>query len=195
LCERLPGRSVPATRARNPSRQAIDQEASAPMKLSAMIRTALFVTDLERSTAFYRDVLGLAGVFWEGALEGESLERLLAVPPGTRCRARILQSSREATAGMVGLFELDRPQAAPPPEAATREPAVPGAACLVFYCSDLDTVTERLRAGGHRIICAPLPLVHEGRTKQREMTFADPDGVMINLIEWDPDAQARPELS
>jgi catechol 2,3-dioxygenase-like lactoylglutathione lyase family enzyme len=161
------------------------------MKLSPMIRTALFVADLDRSTAFYREVLGLDNVFWEGELEGESLERLLSVPTGTRCRARILQSG-DTSVGMVGLFELDTP---PVVDQTIVTEARPGAACLVFYCSDLDEVTARLRAGEHRIVCAPLPLVHEGRTKQREMTFADPDGVMINLIEWDPDATDKPELS
>lgn len=159
------------------------------MKISPMIRTALFVSDLERSTNFYRDVLSLSDVFWEGELEGESLEQLLAVPPGTRCHARILQSG-DVSVGMVGLFAVD--SATEPGE----EPRVrPGAACLVFYCSDLDEVRSRISAGGHRLICEPTPLVHEGRVKQREMTLADPDGVMINLIEWDPDAVDKPEHS
>lgn len=159
------------------------------MKISPMIRAALFVSDLDRSTAFYRDVLSLTDVFWEGELEGESLERLLAVPPGTRCQARILQSG-DVSVGMVGLFAVSSARQA------GEEPRVrPGAACLVFYCSDLDEVRRRIDTGGHRLICEPTPLVHEGRVKQREMTLADPDGVMINLIEWDPDAADKPEHS
>ena len=162
------------------------------MRLSPLVRAALFVSDLDVSTKFYGDVLSLTRVYWEGTLAGESLERLLSVPGDTQCRARILQSG-DVTFGMVGLFELANAQ---PERAETSDlGARVGKACLVFYCSDLDEIVARLNAGGHRIICPPIPLVHEGRAKQREMACADPDGVMINFIEWDPDAQTRPELS
>lgn len=162
------------------------------MKLSPMVRTALFVNDLTTSARFYADVLSLTRVYWEGELEGESLERLLGAASGTRCRAKILQSG-DVAFGMVGLFELENPV-----PAAVAKPswgAHVGETCLVFYCSDLDEIMARLDAGGYTVVCPPIPLVHEGREKQREMTCADPDGIMINLIEWDPDAEARPELS
>lgn len=162
------------------------------MKLSPMVRSALFVSDLERSATFYRDVLGLENVYWEGELAGESLERLLGVPPGTCCRAKILQSG-DISYGMVGLFELSDPR--PVAIARPGSGAHVGESCLVFYCSDLDEIMARLAAGDYRVVCPPIPLVHEGREKQREMTCADPDGIMINFIEWDPDAAARPELS
>ncbi len=162
------------------------------MKISPMIRTALFVSDLERSTQFYRDVLGLASVYWEGELAGRSLERLLGRPAGTQCRARILQSG-DSGVGMVGLFELTQPAPASvdKPDAGANI----GEACLVYYCSDLDELMRRLQAGGYRVVCPPIPLEHQGRVKQREMTCADPDGVLVNLIEWDPDAGQRPEHS
>ena len=54
---------------------------------------------------------------------------------------------------------------------------------------------EWLKARGDTILSPPVPLVVDGRSKQREMVFRDPDGVMINLIEWDPDEPRRPELS
>lgn len=162
------------------------------MKLSPMVRTALFVDDLDTSAKFYADVLSLERVYWEGELEGESLERLLGAAPGTQCRAKILQSG-DVTFGMVGLFELTEPK--PATVAKLGSGAHVGETCLVFYCSDLDEIMARLDAGGYAVVCPPIPLVHQGRIKQREMTCADPDGVKINLIEWDPGADARPELS
>jgi hypothetical protein len=33
------------------------------------------------------------------------------------------------------------------------------------------------------------------QVKQREMCCRDPDGVLINLIEWDPENAQRPEQS
>ena len=55
------------------------------MKLSPMVRTALFVADLATSAKFYADVLSLTRVYWEGELEGDSLERLLGANKGTHC--------------------------------------------------------------------------------------------------------------
>ncbi|MEM6682876.1 MAG: VOC family protein [Pseudomonadota bacterium] len=162
------------------------------LKLSALVRSALIVSDIQRSSAFYGEVLGLTDVYWEGTLEGSSLERLLSVTPGSICRARILKATPEAM-GMVGLFELSSPTV--PAISKTRTPAQVGEAFLVFYASDLDVVMERLTAGGYDVLCAPVPLEHEGRVKQREMACADPDGFKINLIEWDPDAAERPELT
>jgi len=171
----------------------MDQPPARPLnalEVSALVRVALIVTNLDRSTAFYRTCLEHQDVYWEGVLAGESLERLLGVPEGAQCRARILSASRTHM-GMVGLFELPHQ----PGVQKSNETCGPGEAILVFYASDLDVVTDRLRSGGHRILCPPIPLVHEGRIKQREMTCLDPDGFKINLIEWDPTANARPELS
>lgn len=162
------------------------------LKLSALVRSALMVSDLTRATAFYGDVLGLRDVYWEGKLEGTSVERLLSSPKGTVCNARILKATPEAM-GMVGLFEISNP--APPRVKKGREPAHAGEAFLVFYASDLDVVMQRLEAGGYDVLCPPIPLEHDGKVKQREMACADPDGFKINLIEWDPEAAIRPELT
>lgn len=162
------------------------------LKLSALVRSALIVSDIARSTTFYGDVLGLTDVYWEGTLEGTSVERLLSVPKGTICNARILKATPEAM-GMVGLFEISNP--APPKVKKAREPAQIGEAFLVFYASDLDVVMQRLEAGSYDVLCPPIPLEHDGKVKQREMACADPDGFKLNLIEWDPAADARPELT
>jgi len=162
------------------------------LRLSALVRSALIVSDVERSATFYGSVLGLTDVYWEGVLKGQSVERLLSVDPGSICKARILKATPDAM-GMVGLFQVSNP--AVPTVKKERTPAQVGEAFLVFYASDLDVVTARLEAGGYDVLCPPIPLEHEGHVKQREMACADPDGFKINLIEWDPEAQARPELT
>lgn len=161
------------------------------IRISPMIRAAIFVTDLERSTAFYGEVLGLTKVFFEGDLSEGNAHELLRVPASTHTRARILMTGDQGV-GMVGLFELREPS----PPATTKDPATSnlGETCLVFYCADLDLVVARLDAGGHRILSRPTRFRVGEQTKQREMIFRDPDGVMINLIEWDPDEIRTPEL-
>ena len=159
-------------------------------RISPMVRTALFVADLERSVRFYRDVLGLGEVFFDGDLSDGNAHELLGMPPGTATRATILKAPGPAW-GMVGLFEVRNPS---PPALDRRSESInAGEGCLVFYCSDLDTVTGALREGGHTILCPPVRLRIGPQLKQREMCFRDPDGVLINLIEWDPDDPRRPE--
>jgi catechol 2,3-dioxygenase-like lactoylglutathione lyase family enzyme len=156
-----------------------------------MVRAALLVADLERSRTFYTDLLGLPEVFFEGELSQGNTHVLLGVPASTRVRAVILKAPGPAY-GMVGLFEL----AEPIPPSVTRQSSAAhvGDVTLVFYCDDLDPVHERLRRGGHTIVSPPVNLVIGDFVKQREMIFRDPDGVLINLIEWDPDQMQRPEL-
>jgi len=161
-------------------------------RISPMVRSALFVGDLEKSRAFYRDVIGLDETWFEGELTDGNAHELLGMPAGSATRACILKAPGPAW-GMVGLFEISRPE--PPPVHRTQESINQGETCLVFYSADLDPVTAALRAGGHHILCAPVRLRIGAQLKQREMCFRDPDGVLINLIEWDPDDAQRPEQS
>lgn len=150
-------------------------------RVSHMVRAALFVRDLDRSTAFYRDVLGLSVTYWEGALDHPAVALLLGTDPAQSVRARIVQAEGPSF-GMVGLFEVTPPL----PQVAKRPGRVNlGEAVLVFYCPSLDPILARLEAGGHPIPCPPVHLQVTPTRGQREMICADPDGVLVNLIERD----------
>lgn len=159
--------------------------------ISPMVRTALFVSDLERSTAFYKDIFELEDVYAEGGLTHATATKLLGMPPETGIRYRILRSAG-LNKGMVGLFELKNPE--PPAMSKNMDKCNVGEACLVFYCANLDVVHDRLIAGGHTVLYPPTHLkvdieggaIQSADRGQREMTFRDPDGVMVNLIERDP---------
>ena len=161
-------------------------------RISPMVRTALFVRDLERAQNFYRQVIGLDETWFEGELTEGNAHELLGMPAGSYTRACILKAPGPAW-GMVGLFEITNPE--PPPVQRADDSINQGETCLVFYCRNLDPVTRALRDGGHRVLCEPVPLRIGEQIKQREMCFRDPDGVLINLIEWDPDEVRRPEQS
>jgi catechol 2,3-dioxygenase-like lactoylglutathione lyase family enzyme len=158
---------------------------------SPMVRAALMVSDLDRSRAFYKEILELDDVFVEGEVKDGNMPEVLAVPDTTVTRICVLKRPGYPEFGMVGLFELTNPQ----PQAVAR-PATGmnrGELCMVFYCDDLDPVTEKLKAGGHVIVSPAMPLRLRGYVKQREMIFRDPDGALINLIEWDISRDDRPE--
>lgn len=160
-------------------------------KFSPMIRAAIMVSDLKRSRAFYEDVLGYDDVFVEGELSEGNVWEVLAVPQSTVTRACILKRKGQPEYGMVGLFELTNPT--PPSVTRPSDGMNIGEMCSVFYCDDLDTVTAKLKAGGHTIVSPAASLRIRGYVKQREMIFRDPDGALINLIEWDPDREDKPE--
>ncbi len=163
---------------------------TATQAISPLVRSALFVRDLERSTRFYRDLLGLTEVWYEGELTDGNAHQLLGMPAGGVTKARILKAEGPAW-GMIGLFEISNPS---PPVAQVDSTKINiGETCLVFYSTDLDRVLRELEAGEHAVLCPPLLLEVDGKARQREMTFRDPDGVLINLIEWGFDDEVRPE--
>ena len=158
---------------------------------SPMVRAALIVSDLDRSRAFYEDILGLDEVFVEGEISDGNISNVLAVPASTITRACVLKRSDQIDYGMVGLFELTNPQPEPVHRASTGMNR--GEVCMVFYCDDLDSVTAKLEAGCYTIVSHAMPLRIRGHVKQREMIFRDPDGALINLIEWDLSRDEKPE--
>jgi catechol 2,3-dioxygenase-like lactoylglutathione lyase family enzyme len=152
--------------------------------ISSLIRAAIFVADLERSTAFYR-ALGLTETYFEGALNPTSVADVLHVPSDTITRCRILKRPGSANFGMVGLFELsDLPAAAPAPSLSPRR----GETALVFYVDDIDACLAAARAHA-AMMSAPPVLFSMPHGASRELCLRDPDGVLLNLIGRAPDEQ------
>jgi len=152
--------------------------------ISPLVRTAIIVADLERSMAFYRNVLGIPEVYHQGHLTGAAVGRLLGMPDNTETRFAIVKGSGPAL-GMVGLFEILNHT--PPTIDRSTAGLSQGETCLVFYHRDLGALTEQLEHGGHQIVCPPTKLQIAEDYQATEMTFRDPDGVMINCIERDPE--------
>lgn len=164
------------------------------MPVSPMVRAAVTVSDLDRSRAFYVDVLGLTETFLQSQVSGGNIHALMGTPAGSTTRICILKTPGTPAYGMVGLFEVRNP--APPPLPYAADGAQVGEVCLVFYCDDLDRVAAAVANLGLAVVAPPTALEVRGRVKQREMTFRGPDGEKINLIEWDlarADAGDRPE--
>ena len=153
------------------------QSAVTPLK-----RTAIIVRDMERSLAFYRDVLRM-NVWVEGSAGDElpALYQLLGMPP---CKTRwIILQSNDVDFGMVGLFELTDPS---PDDDTHRnvDRANRGEACLVFHTADVDAVYEGARAMGLTVLCPPTVLsIEQHDVSSKEMTLRDPNGVLCNFIQ------------
>jgi len=155
------------------------------VEVSPLIRAAVIVADLDKSVAFYKDILGYEEVFFSGDLDDPVVNELLGRPDTSHTRATILKQAGPAF-GMLGLFEVTRP--APPRLDDSSHGCRIGQVCMVFYCDDLDEICGKLAAHCTRVISEPKVLNIKGRAGQanREMTFLGPDGEWLNFIERDP---------
>jgi catechol 2,3-dioxygenase-like lactoylglutathione lyase family enzyme len=152
--------------------------------VSPLVRTAIIVADLERSMTFYREVIGIPEVYHQGHLTDPASAQLLGMPADSQTRFAIVKGAGPAL-GMVGLFEILNHS--PPSLTRASGGMSLGETCLVFYHQDLSALTAKLKAGGHQIVCPPVKLQVSDKLQSTEMTFRDPDGVMINCIERTPD--------
>jgi catechol 2,3-dioxygenase-like lactoylglutathione lyase family enzyme len=136
-------------------------------------RTTLIVRSIERSVAFYRDVLGLA--VWyddEVVLSGVGLA---AGAKGDRTHLVILKAE-DPIIGMIGLLEFTSPRL---PERATRSRLGVGDIVFVMQGRDVEAVHRRAVAFGARIHAAPHHFAVRGAA-----------GNMISMTSlslWDPD--------
>ncbi len=156
-------------------------------QVSRIVRTAIFVSNLENSVRFYREALGMGEVYANGVLEHKVGHALIGVPEDSVIRYEIVKAD-ELNFGMVGLFEV---KPSPAPISRENRGANLGEGCMVFFATDIHAVRDRIVELGGEIVCEPqLLAVHTLR--QLEMTCRDPDGMMINIIErptenWDAD--------
>ena len=136
-------------------------------------RTTLIVRDVNRSVAFYRDVLGLS--VWyddEIVLSGTGLA---AGAKGDRTRL-VIMKAQDPVIGMIGLLEFTEPRL---PEPAPRTRLGIGDTVFVLQSKDVASVHQRAIDFGARIHAAPHRFEVRGA-----------DGRMISMTSlslWDPD--------
>ena len=163
---------------------------------SALIRSTIFVRDLDRSAAFYK-AIGLTETYIEGRLAHPSATAILGLDDHHPFEIKILKRPGP-NYGMVGLFKLDEnsPAEKLPDPSTLAGPARIGEVALVFYVTDIMKTVETLRGLGATWAPEPQTFAMEHRA-QLEVCIRDPDGVLINLVETDPEQQNRtgPELS
>jgi catechol 2,3-dioxygenase-like lactoylglutathione lyase family enzyme len=150
------------------------------MTLAEVFHTGITVSDLERSVAFYRDVLGLELVAqWDSA---QPYLRAVVGYPDAELRIALLRLPR-GSAGASGhhieLLEYRVPRG-------TRGDARtfnPGNAHVAFMVEDLDAAYAELAARGVRFKSAPVEITH-GRNKGAKAVYLlDPDDVTLELIQ------------
>jgi catechol 2,3-dioxygenase-like lactoylglutathione lyase family enzyme len=136
----------------------------------------LTVSDMERSLAFWRDLLGCTER-GRGVIEWEHLDRLVAID-GTRIEWVELTLPG---GGTIELQQYHRPAGTPMPDGGENDP---GRSHLALEVSDLDALLGRLNDAGIRTRTAAPVLLEQGAYRGWRAAYAlDPDGYGLELME------------
>jgi catechol 2,3-dioxygenase-like lactoylglutathione lyase family enzyme len=136
--------------------------------------TSRTVSDMDRSLAFYRDLLGMAVVV-DTEMEGPMLEREVAMP-GAHLRFVLLDTGGPTR---LELLQYYAPDGAPLP--ADASPADVGAHHVALLVDDLRTAHEQLDAAGVEFTWPPQQ-VDAGDFEGHWTAYCyDPDGLIVEL--------------
>ncbi len=139
----------------------------------------LTVTDMDRSLAFYTDVLGLT---FQGELVMQGPETDLLFQR-SNCRARVayLNGSVDLRTPPVELIQfLDEPASSGTPSLFQSSISE-----ICFWVDDIEAVYRRLQ--DHGVDCLSAPQVFDftvqGFGKSKALYFKDPDGIILELMQ------------
>ncbi len=150
------------------------------MKISWMNHTGFVVRDMERSLAFYRDLLGFEEER-NAVVEDEYISQVAGFPDAKMHIVYLGIGDGKHSVELIQYLNPRGEQIAP-----TERNAV-GAAHLGFIVDDADALCEELSAKGVKFVSAPAvranaryPWAHKA------CYFEDPDGNWLELIERAP---------
>ncbi len=146
--------------------------------LRRMQHTSFTVSSMERSLAFYRDLLGLKVIADQGGAGGY----LATVTGFPNVDIRVVFLTLHGADHLLELIEYRSPVGTP----ADVRTCNPGSAHVCFATDDILADYERLSAAGVRFRSAPVPIVG-GRHKGGQTVYLlDPDGITLELIQLPP---------
>jgi catechol 2,3-dioxygenase-like lactoylglutathione lyase family enzyme len=157
------------------------------MSVRGVFHTGLTVSDLDRSIAFYRDLLGLELVTqWDSSQP--YLRTVVGFPDGELRIAllRVPAMDGGVSGHHIELLEYRQPRG-------TRgDPGTnnPGNVHVAFHVTDLDAMYRELSARGVRFRSAPVEVTHGRNTGARAVYLRDPDDITLEFIQ--PAPPARP---
>jgi catechol 2,3-dioxygenase-like lactoylglutathione lyase family enzyme len=146
---------------------------------------SITTADLERSIAFYRDVLGLE-LTARGEADEPELSDLVGLPDVSVLYAELALGPAQ----ILELLEYVTPKGVPIDPTANN----PGATHLALAVDDIQTYKDRLDQAGATISHDVITLTEDTDWNGARTLYAhDPDGVTIELIERAPEVIRIPD--
>ena len=139
--------------------------------MNMLAHVGISVSDMDRSIAFYQNLLGLAIAF-DGRFEGERYERILKLPHASGRVALLKGPQLELE---LFEFEYPRPQCTGPERQVNNH----GITHFCVEVDDLDGLYERLLRAGMTFHCPPIVFGQAVKATYGR----DPDGTVIELVE------------
>ncbi|MBI4027866.1 MAG: VOC family protein [Verrucomicrobia bacterium] len=149
------------------------------MNLRAL-RTAFAVSDMDRSIAFYTQMLGFQ-LLYDKIRDGVSFETMLGIP-GVRLRVAAMKDSG-GSGHLLELIEYLHPQPAPRKSGGHGTFVEIGSANVCYMVDDLAAIFERLKAANAECVNPPADYVRDGIRMGKIMFALDPDRIPIGLFE------------
>jgi len=149
--------------------------------LVRLTHIGICVSDMQRSLAFYRDLLGFRFEH-ELHVEGEPSDTLL------RLRGVVLDAAYLARDGVR--IELLRFASPPAPARRARAMHEHGLTHLSFRVADLDATLAALRTAGERVLDETI--IRIPAVQAAACFIVDPDGQLIELVQSPGDPAAPP---
>ena len=149
-----------------------------PFQIIAADHTGITVTDLERSLAFWRDVLGFQ-LSHRPHQSGKLASEITGVP-GAEISIAVLKGYGHKIELLEYLAPSDRTRSA-------LRPCDVGSVHVAFTVDDLDALLERIAASGWHAAGSPQTLQSGPNAGKRVVYVRDPDGTTIEFMEPPPD--------
>ena len=155
-----------------------------PFRIIAADHTGITVANLERSLAFWRDVLGFE--LSHRAHHTGSLASEVTGVPGAELTLAVLK----APGHKIELLEYHAPD---DHGRAQLRPCDVGSVHVAFTVDNLDAILEKIAAAGWKAAGKPQTLSSGPNAGKRVVYVRDPDGTTIEFMQLSP--AARPESS
>jgi lactoylglutathione lyase len=151
------------------------QPAATEGRLLAFGHVGIQVADLDRSRAFYKEIVGLVEVE-RLTRDDEYLRRLTGYPDVVLDIALFVEPASGVLLELIEYHGVERV----PVDAAT---ANPGTCHVCFEVGDVDAIYARAIAAGYGAVHEPVTPTSGRWTGGRSVYLIDPDGVRIELVQ------------
>lgn len=148
------------------------------MSVSEIHHAAITVSDLEKSAAFYQQVLGFRRTLEMPIIDQDTI-RTMGLPEGAIGQSLYLQGPTR-----IGQLELIQWSVQPEQPPAPLRPPSPGVFLLSFETTaeEIDRIYAGIDPDKIKVNCPPRRSVLENYGEITVMIVEDPDGLMVELV-------------